>query len=110
MTDVRTVPTVLAVSQISGSTPIFRKVIMDDRFVRLRGRDYATIIFSVLSNQLLGSYIAAKYPDTHFSFLYIDPGSGLLLWQLLVATAAGFVFNLRHRIARLFREHSERKQ
>ncbi len=26
---------------------------------------------------------------------YVDPGSGLLVWQLLVAAVFGFVFHLR---------------
>ena len=38
---------------------------------------------------------------------YVDPGSGLLLWQLILAAFTGFVFSLKK--ARAFVRHLIRK-
>ncbi len=35
--------------------------------------------------------------------LYIDPGSGALVWQLVTAVGLGWVFQMRKSIARIFR-------
>lgn len=32
-------------------------------------------------------------------FSYADPGSGVLLWQFLIAVGAGFLFYLKHIIS-----------
>lgn len=34
---------------------------------------------------------------------YVDPGATSLMWQLILASALGALFTLRHLIARAFR-------
>ncbi|MBY0506461.1 MAG: hypothetical protein K2X03_21260 [Bryobacteraceae bacterium] len=34
---------------------------------------------------------------------YTDPGTGMLLWQSLLAVSVGLVFSTRRALARLFR-------
>ena len=36
--------------------------------------------------------------------LYIDPGSGLLLWQVLIAGALGLLYQVRRAVFRIFRK------
>jgi hypothetical protein len=82
------------------------KIIQDGRCVYLRRSDkYIWLFLSVFVNQLLSWLVAVHYSNK-FSYLYIDPGSGILLWQLLVATLVGFVFSVRSRLARFVKKLS----
>jgi len=77
---------------------------MDHRSTfRSRRTDYLAIVTALLVNHLLSWLILRSHPKQGFSALYIDPGSGILIWQLLAAAAIGFVFNIRCRIARLIK-------
>jgi hypothetical protein len=40
----------------------------------------------------------------HFIALYIDPGSGSMLWQAVAATVLGGLVTFRTRIAEVFRK------
>jgi hypothetical protein len=42
--------------------------------------------------------------------LYTDPGSGAMIWQLLVAAGLGAAFYFRHYAARIRAALSSRKQ
>jgi hypothetical protein len=72
----------------------------DHRFTFLSRRtSYFTIVAALLVNQLLGWLILRRH-SAGFSALYVDPGSGILIWQVLAAAGAGFVFNIRRRVVR----------
>ena len=73
----------------------------DHGFRSSRGR-YAIAAIAVIANTLL-TWMTIKHFHPAFSMQYIDPGSGLLLWQLVAASAAGFVFNVRGRIVELIK-------
>jgi hypothetical protein len=48
--------------------------------------------------------------DIHnLAFLYTDPGSGALVWQLLVASFVGGLFYIRSFIRRIAAKMSDRK-
>ena len=48
--------------------------------------------------------------DMHsFAFLYTDPGSGALIWQLLVASFVGGLFYIRSFIRRIAAKRSGRR-
>jgi len=48
--------------------------------------------------------------DIHsFAFLYTDPGSGALVWQLLVASFVGGLFYIRSFIRRISAKMSGRR-
>ncbi len=76
---------------------------MDDRVIRLQNCSYPKIIAALLIDLLQSWFIAKRYSHTSVFASYVDPGSGLLIWQLVAATAAGFVFNIRKRITRFFK-------
>ena len=46
----------------------------------------------------------------NYVFLYTDPGTGAMVWQLLVAAGLGAVFYFRHYIGRLRALLSDRKR
>lgn len=71
-------------------------------FGRGRHRSFITVVTALLANQILSWFLNAHCRPRFFA-MYIDPGSGLLMWQLLAATLAGFVFNTRQQIVRLIR-------
>jgi hypothetical protein len=76
---------------------------MDHRFtLRSRRTSHFAIVAALLVNQLLGWLILRRH-STGFSTLYVDPGSGILMWQLLAAAGAGLVFNIRRRVVRFIR-------
>ncbi|HEU0185775.1 MAG TPA: hypothetical protein VFS27_10710 [Blastocatellia bacterium] len=51
-----------------------------------------------------------NYSDIHtLAILYTDPGSGALVWQLLVASFFGILFYLRAFIRRIAAMMSDRK-
>jgi hypothetical protein len=51
-----------------------------------------------------------NYSDIHtLAFLYTDPGSGALVWQLLVASFFGILFYLRAFIRRITEKISGRR-
>src|SRR5262245_46570297 len=51
-----------------------------------------------------------KWIDTHsLAFLYTDPGSGALIWQLLVASFVGGLFYIRSFIRRVTAKMSSRR-
>ena len=61
-------------------------------------------IAGVVLNQILAYLVFTRYSHSNFAFLYVDPGSGLLMWQLLAATAVSFVFNIKSKIAQFFKK------
>jgi len=79
---------------------------MKDYCFLFRSRRYSrfVVITALLANNLLSWLIAARHWQPGLFSLYVDPGSGLLMWQLLAATAAGFVFNVRNQIARFVKK------
>jgi hypothetical protein len=82
------------------------KTVTDGRCIYVQRSDkYIWLFLSILVNQLVSWFIAVRYSHP-FSYLYIDPGSGVLLWQLLVASLVGFVFSVRSRIARFVKKLS----
>ena len=71
---------------------------------RLRKLNYLQLSGAVVLNEILGWLIVTRMSRFNFTYFYIDPGSGLLIWQLLAATAFGVIFNVRNRISRLFKK------
>ena len=71
-------------------------------FGRARHRSFITVVTALLVNHILSWFLNAHCRPRFFA-MYIDPGSGLLMWQLLAATLAGFVFDTRQQIVRLIR-------
>jgi len=71
---------------------------------RLRKLNYLQLTGAVVLNEILGWLIVTRMSRFNFTYFYIDPGSGLLIWQLLAATAVGAIFNVRTRISRLFKK------
>ena len=71
---------------------------------RLRKLNYLQLTGAVVLNEILGWLIVTRMSRFNFTYFYIDPGSGLLIWQLLAATAFGVIFNVRNRISRLFKK------
>ena len=71
--------------------------------IRWRRRTYIPVVTALLLNHIVGSFVLHKHPEAGFTALYIDPGSGLLLWQLLAAAAAGLTFKTRNHINKFFR-------
>ncbi len=65
--------------------------------------NYLKFAGAVVLNEILGWLIFTRTSHFNFTYSYVDPGSGLLIWQLLAATAFGVVFNVRNRISRLFK-------
>ena len=72
--------------------------------LRPRGCNHAQIAGAVVLNHILAWLIFTRDSHSNFSPLYVDPGSGLLMWQLLAATAVGLVFNIKSRVARYFKK------
>lgn len=54
-----------------------------------------------MSRVITLSLIAAASPTALFA--YTDPGTGMLLWQSLLAVSVGFLFSARRVLARVFR-------
>jgi len=75
---------------------------MDHGFFRSRRGRYTTAGTAVILNTFL-TWMMLKHSHPAISAQYIDPGSGLLLWQLVAASAAGFVFNVRGRMVELIK-------
>jgi hypothetical protein len=71
---------------------------------RSRNCKSSTVAIALFVNNLLSWFVVRRHWQPGFFSLYIDPGSGLLIWQLLVATAAGFVFSVREKIAHFFKQ------
>jgi len=71
---------------------------------RPRKFNYLQFAGAVALNEILGWLICTRMSHVNFTYFYIDPGSGLLIWQLLAATVFGVVFNVRNRISRLFKK------
>lgn len=62
-----------------------------------------------LSATLLASLYAYNWSNIHtLAFLYTDPGSGALLWQLLLASFFGGLFYARSFIRRVIAMTSSR--
>jgi hypothetical protein len=82
----------------------YHKFMKNSDFVFRPGghRSFITVVTALLGNHILSWFLNAHWRP-RFCAMYIDPGSGLLMWQLLVATLAGFVFNTRQQIVRLIR-------
>ena len=70
---------------------------------RPRKFNYLQFAGAVVLNEILGWLMFTRTSRLNFTYFYIDPGSGLLIWQLLAATALGVIFNVRDRISRLFK-------
>ena len=68
------------------------------------GLSFLQFAGAVVLNEILGWLIFTRTSRFSFTYFYIDPGSGLLIWQLLAATAFGVIFNVRNRISRLFKK------
>lgn len=73
----------------------------NDRLVRLHRHERLILGVALLLDLILPWFVLKQHQQGTL-LLYVDPGSGLLLWQLLVAAGAGFVFNVGRRIARIF--------
>ena len=71
---------------------------------RLGKLNYLQFAGAVVLNEILAWLIFTRTSHFNFTYFYIDPGSGLLIWQLLAATAFGVIFNVRNRISRLFKK------
>ena len=46
----------------------------------------------------------------NYVFLYTDPGTGAMVWQLLVAAGLGAVFYFRHYLSKIRTLLSDRKK
>jgi hypothetical protein len=77
--------------------------------VRSRRSNYPAIVTALVVDYLLSRLTLRRHPEQGFSALYIDPGSGILIWQLLAAAVAGFVFNIRRSIALVIRHRHPEK-
>jgi hypothetical protein len=71
---------------------------------RPRKFNYLQFAGAAVLNEILGWLFFTRTSHFNWTYFYIDPGSGLLIWQLLAATAFGFVFNVRNRISRLLKK------
>lgn len=60
---------------------------------------YVTLAFSLIVLQTLAVLGAVEKP----AYAYVDPGSGLLAFQILSTTFAGFIFILRRRVHTFFK-------
>ncbi len=60
---------------------------------------HTPLTFSLVTLQILAVLGAFEQP----AHAYVDPGSGLLAFQILSTTFAGFIFILRRRVHKLFK-------
>jgi len=65
--------------------------------IRLLRRLYALLAFSLMTFQMLAVLCALAQP----AYAYVDPGSGLMAFQIISSTFAGMIFLLRRRLHRL---------
>jgi len=66
-------------------------------------RFYSPLDFLLITLQILAVLGALEQP----AHAYADPGSGLLAFQILSTTFAGFIFILRRRVHQLFKRMTE---
>ncbi len=59
---------------------------------------YATLSLILLVSEILAIICAVEKP----AYGYVDPGSGLLAFQILCTTFAGMIFVLRRRLRSIF--------
>lgn len=59
---------------------------------------YAVIVHSLFVIQILAVLCALAQP----AYAYVDPGSGLLAFQVISTTFAGIIFLIRRNVRRLF--------
>jgi hypothetical protein len=72
---------------------------MPSRVQQTHSRATAQAIHGILTCLFAGAVFCALEPRAH---AYIDPGSGLLVYQSMSAMFAGMLFCLRRRIASFF--------
>jgi len=72
---------------------------MPARVQQSHSRATAQAIHGILTCLFAGALFCAFEPRAH---AYIDPGSGLLVYQSMSAMLAGMLFCLRRRIASFF--------
>jgi len=78
--------------------------VKDHRFPAGLSRIPYPRIFAILViNQILGWFVTRRWSSGVVT-AYVDPGSGLLIWQLILATVVGCVFNIKKWISRFFRQ------
>ena len=65
-----------------------------------------TLYFCCTIGLLFTALVATSQP----AYAYVDPGSGLLLFQILGSTFAGMMFLLRKNIRRFFDRFSKHPQ
>jgi hypothetical protein len=66
---------------------------------RLVGRRYAVLTVFLFVAQVIALFNAVTQP----AYAYVDPGSGLLAFQMMSTTFAGVVFMVRKRLLGLLK-------
>lgn len=70
---------------------------------RKNANSFILMTLSVVVSICVGRLLPQRSSATPVDLAYIDPGSGLLVWQLLVASAVGVVFHVRRWLVSVFR-------